>query len=412
MTGMREGPEGPFSSPEEGRTCGMKTVTVLGATGVIGMHTLEVVDQFPEQFAVVALAAGRNVDRLAEQVRRYRPAFVAVADEKAGRALRDRLAAVGGSTPEIGVGPEGLVQAAEVPSDVVVSAVVGAAGLRPAWAALARGATLALANKETLVAGGDLVMPWARANGADIVPVDSEHSALFQCLQGSRRQDVRRFILTASGGPFRTWPRERLRNVTVEEALRHPNWSMGRKITVDSATLMNKGLEVIEAHHLFSADYDEMSVLVHPQSVVHSLVEYRDGSVLAQLATPDMRLPIQYALMHPARPENEWPRLDLLSVGALTFEPPDLTRFPCLRLAFEAGRAGGYAPCVLNAANEVAVAAFLEGRLAFTGIAEVVEEVLSRHMTGTPRALNDIVEMDAWARREARIAVEKGGWGG
>ncbi|MCL6515607.1 1-deoxy-D-xylulose-5-phosphate reductoisomerase [Alicyclobacillus sp.] len=389
----------------------MRTVTVLGATGVIGTHTLEVVDRFPDAFTVVALTAGRNVERLAELVRRYRPRFVAVAEAEGARWLRERLRQDGLPMPEIGVGREGLVAAAEVPSDVVVSAVVGAAGLPAAWAALARGAVLALANKETLVTAGDLVMAVARRHGGSIVPVDSEHSALFQCLMGSRREDVRRLLLTASGGPFRTWPKERLAQVTVEEALRHPNWAMGRKITVDSATLMNKGLEVIEAHHLFAAEYDDIEVLVHPQSVVHSLVEYRDGSMLAQLAPPDMRLPIQYALMHPARPENDWPRLDLTTSGALTFEPPDLERFPCLRLAYDAGRAGGYAPCVLNAANEVAVEAFLEGRLPFNGIARVVESVLERHITGTPRELNDIVEMDAWARGEARSAVRKGGWG-
>ncbi|MCL6637443.1 MAG: 1-deoxy-D-xylulose-5-phosphate reductoisomerase [Alicyclobacillus sp.] len=385
-------------------------VTVLGSTGVVGRHTLEVIQLFPDAFEVVALAAGRNVDVLAEQVRTFAPRYVSVQDAAAAAALRERLA---GWTPqpEIGVGEQGLREAAAVPAPLVVSAVVGARGLIPAWAALARGATLALANKETLVAAGDLVMRWAAARGGRLIPVDSEHSAIFQCLQGQDRRDLRKVVLTASGGPFRDWPAERLTCATPAEALRHPNWAMGPKITVDSATLMNKGLEVIEAHHLFQLSYDAIEVVVHPQSAVHGLAEFADGAVLAQLGPPDMRLPIEYALFYPRRPANPWPRLNLLQLQALTFEAPDVSRFPCLRLAYEAGRAGGFAPCVLNAANEVAVAAFLAGRIRFTAIPHVVESALAADISGQPDELDEIVEMDGWARRTAQLAVEKGRWG-
>ncbi|GMA49004.1 1-deoxy-D-xylulose 5-phosphate reductoisomerase [Alicyclobacillus contaminans] len=321
-------------------------------------------------------------------------------------ATIERISPVAG----IFVGDAGLMEVSRIPTDIVVSAIVGAKGLAPTWAAVERGATVALANKETLVAAGDLVMAHARATGAVILPVDSEHSALFQSLHSGDPKEVRRYILTASGGPFRTWSLDALRKATVEQALRHPTWNMGMKITVDSASLMNKGLEVIEAHHLFNVDYDRIDILVHPQSIVHSLVEFVDGSTIAQLATHDMRLPIQYALTYPARVESPWPRLDLAEVGQLTFERPDFERFPNLRLAYEAGRAGGFAPCVLNAANEVAVEAFLSKRMTFLQMAKLVESVLEMHIPGTPSELNDIVEMDNWARRSAHAMLEKGGW--
>ncbi|MBX5437103.1 MAG: 1-deoxy-D-xylulose-5-phosphate reductoisomerase [Alicyclobacillaceae bacterium] len=387
----------------------MIDVTILGSTGVIGRHALEVISRHPEAYRVVALAAGRNAATLAEQIRAFRPQYVSVADEKAWAALRERLSGWS-PLPDIGIGDDGLVEAARHPSDVVVNGVVGARGVRPTWAAVERGATVALANKETLVAAGDLIMALAATRGARLIPVDSEHSALFQCLLCGRPEEVERYILTASGGPFRTWSLDQLRHVTVEAALRHPNWRMGAKITVDSATLMNKGLEVIEAHHLFAAPYDRIEVLVHPQSVVHSMVEFRDGAVMAQLGAPDMRVPIQYALTYPERAASTWARLDLVRMRELTFEPPDLERFPSLALAYAAGRAGGILPCVLNAANEVAVDGFLRQRLSFLGIPRLVESVMEQCTAGPPKTLDDVLAADLWARRTASAMLEKGGW--
>ncbi len=387
-----------------------RTLTVLGSTGVIGTNTLSVVESMSAgEWSVVSLAAGKNVEKLAQQVRRHRPKFVSVADDTALSQLRALLSDFD-QLPEFGVGEVGLSQAAEVQSDVVVTGIVGALGLRPTWLAIARGATIALANKETLVAAGDLVMPFARSKGAQIVPVDSEHAAIFQCLQGAAPSEVARYILTASGGPFRTWSLSDLAQASVEAALAHPNWVMGKKITIDSASLMNKGLEVIEAHHLFAASYDKIDVVVHPQSVIHSMVEYADGSVIAQLGAPDMRVPIQYALTFPVHEKSSWPRLDFTALSQLTFESPDTARFPSLRLAFEAGRAGGYAPCVLNAANEVAVEGFLQGRMTFLGMARLVEDVLSVCAPGQPSDLDDIFAMDDWARKTAHRIMEKGGW--
>ncbi|MDQ0190530.1 1-deoxy-D-xylulose-5-phosphate reductoisomerase [Alicyclobacillus cycloheptanicus] len=385
------------------------SISILGSTGVIGRQTLSVLGSFTEPVTVAALAAGRNADLLAQQVRAFRPSFVSVQDEAARQTLLDALSDVH-PLPEIGVGEAGLAAAAAIPSDVVVSAVVGARGLRPTWLAMERGATIALANKETLVAGGDLVMPLCARTGARIVPVDSEHSAVFQCLQAGRPDDVARYILTASGGPFRTWSQAQLERATVDAALRHPNWTMGQKITIDSATLMNKGLEVIEAHHLFDASYDKIEVVVHPQSVIHSMVEYLDGSILAQLGAADMRIPIQYALTYPRHRPSPATRLNLLELSELTFEAPDFDRFPSLRLAYEAGRAGGFAPCVLNAANEVAVECFLQGRMTFLQMAKLVESVLEQHQPGVPRELEEILQMDAWARATAHKIIEKGGW--
>jgi 1-deoxy-D-xylulose-5-phosphate reductoisomerase len=391
-----------------------RSVTILGSTGSIGVQTLDVVEALCTRegldVQVAALAAGRNVERLAAQVLRFRPRYVAVADEQAAALLRERLGSAGAGL-DIGVGTEGLIAAAQYPADTVVSAVSGARGLLPTWHAVKRGARVALANKESLVAGGKLVMSLARTAGAQIIPVDSEHSALFQCLLAGQKGEVEAYVLTASGGPFRTWSKERMAAVTPKDALRHPNWTMGAKITVDSATLMNKGLEVIEAHHLFDAPYDMIKVVIHPQSAVHSMVAYRDGSVVAQLGPADMRIPIQYALTYPERTAAHWPRLDLVELGTLTFERPDEDRFPCLRLAYEAGRAGGAAPCVLNAANEVAVEAFLAGRLPFSGIPALVEDVLASRADPEPARLEDVFETDAAARESARSWLRKRGWG-
>jgi len=383
----------------------MKRIAILGSTGTIGVQALEVLSQL-DTYEVVALAAGRNVERLAEQIRQYRPKLVGVADEEARRALREL---VPGERVDIVVGDEGLVACAAYPSDVVLNAVVGARGILPALAAVGRGARLALANKECLVAAGELILRAMRDAGGEIVPVDSEHCALHQCLRSGRPEEVLRLVLTASGGPFRAWPKARMAEVTVRDALRHPNWNMGQKITIDSATMMNKGLEVIEAHHLFAVPYDKIAVLVHPESIVHSMVEFVDGSMVAQLATADMRLPIQYAITYPERFTAPWPRLNLASVGALHFEEPDLDKFPCLRLAIEAGRAGGIAPCVLNAANEVAVDAFLREKIPFLRIPEVVEAVLERVPNEAPQSVDDVLRADGQARRLAELYVAKGG---
>ncbi|ACV58451.1 1-deoxy-D-xylulose-5-phosphate reductoisomerase [Alicyclobacillus acidocaldarius] len=383
----------------------MKRIAILGSTGTIGVQALEVLSQL-DTYEVVALAAGRNVERLAEQIRQYRPKLVGVADEEARRALREL---VPGERVDIVVGDEGLVACAAYPSDVVLNAVVGARGILPALAAVGRGARLALANKECLVAAGELILRAMRDAGGEIVPVDSEHCALHQCLRSGRPEEVLRLVLTASGGPFRSWPKARMAEVTVRDALRHPNWNMGQKITIDSATMMNKGLEVIEAHHLFAVPYDKIAVLVHPESIVHSMVEFVDGSMVAQLATADMRLPIQYAITYPERLPAPWPRLNLASVGALHFEEPDLDKFPCLRLAIEAGRAGGIAPCVLNAANEVAVDAFLREKIPFLRIPQVVQAVLERVPNEAPQSVDDVLRADGQARRLAELYVAKGG---
>jgi 1-deoxy-D-xylulose-5-phosphate reductoisomerase len=386
-----------------------KSVTILGSTGTIGQQTLEVLDSLQGEYAVIALAAGKNAELLSRQIRRFRPNYVCVQDEQVRDILITLLADVS-PLPEIWIGEDGLRRIAEVPSDIVVSSIVGARGLLPTWNAIRRGATVLLANKETLVAAGDLVMKEVENARALLLPVDSEHSALFQCLHGSKPDEVNRYILTASGGPFRSLSEDELRHVTAEQALRHPNWSMGKKITVDSATLMNKGLEVIEAHHLFNASYDKIEVVVHPQSVVHSMIEYKDGSVLAQLATPDMKLPIQYALTYPNRVASKWPKLNLLECSQLTFEAPDIQRFRSLALAYAAGRQGGYAPCVLNAANEVAVDAFLQGKISFLAIPSIVETVLEEHTHGVPTSVDDILAMDSWARRQTEAVIRRGGW--
>ena len=378
----------------------MKTLSLLGSTGSIGRNTLELVRQFPGRFRIAGLAAGRQIDLLAEQILEFAPECVSVADETLVDQLGKRLPA--GRRPRILCGVEGLCAVATLAAaDMVVSAVVGAVGLLPALAAIEAGKDIGLANKETLVMAGRLIMTAVREHQVRLLPVDSEHSAIFQALEAGRRQDVARIILTASGGPFRAMAAADLPSVTPEQALAHPNWSMGRKISIDSATLMNKGLEVIEARWLFDAEPEQIEVVVHPQSIVHSLVEYRDGSVVAQLGIPDMRLPIAYALSYPERLELGLSRLSLSACGGLDFEPPDHDRFPALRLAFEALAEGGVKPAVLNAANEVAVDAFLGGRIGFTRIAEIVGAALACTGQADEMDLQAILAADREARKIA-----------
>ena len=380
-----------------------KRLAILGATGSVGVSTLKIVEDFPDRFEVAALAAGRNTELLAGQVRRFRPRVVSVIDERAAADLAGRL---GGIDVEILTGPAGAARvAAGEGVDLVVSAFVGATGLEPTWAAIEAGHDVALANKEVLVMAGELVMTHARRRNVRILPVDSEHAAVHQCLAGQRREDVRRVLLTASGGPFRTTPRERLREVTPAQALRHPNWDMGPKITVDSASLMNKGLEMIEARWLFDLPPDAIDVVIHPQSIVHSLVEFIDGSVMAQLGVPDMRGPIAYALALPERLPLSMERLDLTRVGTLTFEPPDLEKFPALGLASRALRDGGTQPAVLNAANEAAVGAFLEGKIAFTAIPETIRRAMDAHTARPLKEIGDAIAADAWAREHAARVI-------
>jgi 1-deoxy-D-xylulose-5-phosphate reductoisomerase len=378
-----------------------RKVAILGSTGSIGRSTLEVVAHHQDRFEVVGLAAGGQVERLAEQVRAFRPGAVALADAAAARRLQDEL---DGPVPEILVGPEGAAKVAvDTEADVVVAGIVGAAGLVPTLAAVESGRVVALANKETLVVAGELIMRRAAECGAALLPVDSEHNAIHQCLRSGERSEVRRLLLTASGGPFRGRTREQLERVTVEQALDHPTWNMGRKITIDSATLMNKGLEVIEASWLFGFSHDAIDVVVHPQSVVHSLVEYRDGSLIAQLGHADMRHPIQYALSWPDRLDGvSQEALDLCEIGQLSFERPERRVFRCLDLAFAALSRGGDAPARLNAANEIAVEAFLEGRIGFLDIAAVIEDTLERSDLEPASTLEDLLTADRDARRIAR----------
>jgi 1-deoxy-D-xylulose-5-phosphate reductoisomerase len=376
----------------------MKRLAILGSTGSIGTRTLDVAAAHPDRFRVVALAARGSLELLEAQARRFAPQLVALADPAAARELARRL----GDLPiEVVGGVDGLCRAAvEAESDIVVSAVVGAAGLLPTMAAIQAGKVVALANKESLVMAGELVTAAAVKYGARIVPVDSEHSAIFQCLADGGVSRVRRLILTASGGPFRTLPRAAFAAITPEDALRHPTWSMGQKISIDSATLANKGLEVIEAHWLFGLPVEQVDVIVHPQSIVHSLVEYVDGSILAQLGVPDMRLPIQYALTYPERCDGPIPRLALEAVGALTFEAVDREKFPCLDLACAAARAGGSTPAALNAANEVAVQRFLDRRIRFDEIPEVIRGALEAHPRRTLSCMEDVLEVDREIRME------------
>jgi 1-deoxy-D-xylulose-5-phosphate reductoisomerase len=379
-----------------------RAVTLLGATGSIGKSTVDLLRQEAEFYRVEAVTAHRNAASLARLARELGARFAAVADPDAYSELKAELS---GSGIEAAAGGAAIVEAAQRPADWVMAAITGATSLEPTLAAAERGATVALANKECLVCAGALFMRRAAAAGATVLPVDSEHNAIFQALGAGRREDVRRIVLTASGGPFRTWPLEAIRKVTLEQALKHPTWSMGPKVTIDSATLMNKGLELIEAHHLFALGPDSLDVVVHPQSVVHGLVEYRDGSVVAQLGSPDMRIPIAHCLAWPVRMATPAARLDLARVASLTFEEPDLTRFPALALARRALAAGGAAPTVLNAANEIAVAEFVGRRLGFSGIPALVEATLdAAERQGTvaePQSVEDALAVDLNARRLA-----------
>ncbi len=383
----------------------IESIIILGSTGSIGTQTLEVCRHLG--LRVTALAAGRNLDLLERQVREWRPQLVSVSQPDDAAELRKRLGDLV-PTVEVTYGPAGNVAVATCAgSDLVVAAMVGVAGLEPVLAAIRAGKSIALANKETLVAGGSLVMPLVRATGVRLLPVDSEHSAIWQCLAGAPAGSLRRILLTASGGPFRGRPLDDLQQISREEALRHPTWQMGGKITIDSATLMNKGLEVIEASWLFDCPVDQIEVVVHPQSIIHSMVELADGSVLAQMGFPDMKLPIQLALTWPDRVAGQQPRFDPFDRRArqLTFEEPDRRTFPLLDLAYAAGRQGGTLPVVMNAANEVAVGLFLAGAIRFTEIASLVEDCMNRHLAGgfmTAFSFNDMIEVDAWARQQVK----------
>ncbi|MEB3101127.1 1-deoxy-D-xylulose-5-phosphate reductoisomerase [Ferviditalea candida] len=376
----------------------MKRISILGSTGSIGTQALDVIAKHPDGFRVEGLAAGSNLEVLIRQIRQFRPRKVSVAT----RQLADELKLAVAGDVEIYSGDEGLLEiAAGTDADMVITALVGSQGLKSTLAAIEAGKQIGLANKETLVSGGHLVMELAARNRVGILPIDSEHSAIFQCLNGEARTDASRIILTASGGAFRDRTREQLKGVTVEQALRHPNWSMGAKITIDSATMVNKGLEVIEAHWLFGMDYRQIDVVLHPESIVHSMVEFADTSVIAQLGTPDMRVPIQYALTYPERLPSPGKRLDLTTVGSLHFRQMDEERFPCLKLAYECGRAGGTATAVFNAANEMAVARFLRREIEFLQIEDIIRQVVDRHQTVSVPQLEEILEADRWARSVA-----------
>jgi 1-deoxy-D-xylulose-5-phosphate reductoisomerase len=375
----------------------MKRLAILGSTGSIGTRTLEVVAAHPDRFQVMALAARANLDLLEAQVRRHAPRLVSVATEASAWELRRRL---GRTSTEVGWGTTGLLRAAsDTGADLVVSAIVGSAGLLPTMGAIAAGKDVALVNKECLVMAGDLVTAEAQRRGIRILPVDSEHSAIFQCLGGRDASQLRRIVLTASGGPFRARPRATFASITPEEALRHPNWVMGKKITIDSATLVNKGLEVIEAHWLFGLPVTQVDVIIHPQSIIHSLVEFVDGSMLAQLGVPDMRVPIQYALTYPERRANAVPRLALENLAGLIFEAVDREKFPCLDLAYEAAQAGGSSPTVLNAANEVAVQRFLSRRIGFDEIPTLIRKALDAHPRQAVSSVEEVLEVDREVRR-------------
>ena len=404
----------------------MKSISVLGSTGSIGTQTLQIAEEFPEQFRVVSLTAGRNLELLVTQIQRHQPEVVALADPDLLLELEQRLNDVGingAKAPQLEGGPDGLNTAAAWDSaDLVVTGIVGCAGLLPTLAAIRAGKDLALANKETLIAAGPVVLPELKKSGSRLLPADSEHSAIFQCLQGTPWAEnarlstgiptpgLRRIQLTASGGAFRDWSAADLAKATVSDATSHPNWSMGRKITVDSASLMNKGLEVIEAHYLFGLDYDHIEIVIHPQSIIHSMIELADSSVLAQLGWPDMKLPILYCLSWPSRLETPWRRLDLTEVGQLSFRAPDPEKYPCMKLAYNAGRAGGTMPAVMNAANEEAVAQFLEERIHFLDIPVVIEAACEQHkadLMSQPQ-LEDVLTVDQWARQSVREQVKRG----
>ena len=382
----------------------MRSISIFGATGSVGTSTLDLIRRNPGDYSVVALTANSDVDALARLAREARARIAVIGDPARYAALK---AALAGSGVAAAAGEQALIDAAQAGADWTMAAIVGCAGLRPTMAALQAGGTVALANKESLVSAGALMMDMARQSHATLLPVDSEHNAIFQCLAGGALEDVARIVLTASGGPFRTRSHAEMADITPAQAVAHPNWSMGAKISVDSATMMNKGLELIEAAHLFPVGLDRIEILVHPQSVIHSMVEYRDRSTLAQLGSPDMRIPIAHALAWPQRIATPCQPLDLARIGRLDFEAPDPTRFPALRLARAAAAAGGVTPAILNAANEVAVAAFLGGQIGFLDIAMIVEEVLTRYSAPAPTTIDDVLAADAQARILAGDVMER-----
>ncbi len=405
----------------------MKAISVLGSTGSIGTQTLEIAEEFPEEFKVVALTAGKNLDLLLKQIKVHQPEVVALPEETNVLKLRDLLNDLDltdrpKQLPELFSGLEGLeIAASWEPADIVITGIVGCAGLLPTLAAIKAGKDIALANKETLIAAGPVVLPELKRSGSRLLPADSEHSAIFQCLQGTPWAEnarlstgiptpgLRNIQLTASGGAFRDWSTNDLRKVTVEDATSHPNWSMGRKITVDSATLMNKGLEVIEAHYLFGLDYENIEIVIHPQSIIHSMIELADSSVLAQMGWPDMKLPILYAMSWPNRIATPWKRLNLAEIQHLSFKAPDTTKYPCMRLAYSAGKSGGTMPAVLNAANEEAVALFLKEKIHFLNIPKLIESTCEKHINELrlDPNLSDIIYVDQWARKEVQELAQK-----
>ena len=381
-----------------------KKIVLLGSTGSIGRQVLDVVENFPDSFEIVALAAGSNTDLLAEQINKHRPKYVSVSSQEKGLILKEKF----GRSIEILTGTAGLVHLAKLCGiDLVIVSVSGIVGLEPTLAALNAGTPVALANKEAIVAGGPLILDTAYKKGVPLIPIDSEHSAIFQCLELENKEAVDKIILTASGGPFLTYSREQMEKVTPEMALKHPKWQMGAKITIDSAGLINKGLEVIEAHWLFQVPYEKIEVVIHPQSIVHSMVQYGDGSILAQLGRPDMRIPIQYALTYPERWYNKFPCLDFTEIRELTVLRPDYQRFPGLALAYQAGKTGGSMTAVYNAANEVAVEMFLHGKIKFTMIPEIIEAVMNEHDTLKNFTFEEILTIDRWARSAARKVTQK-----
>jgi len=383
----------------------MKNLSILGSTGSIGCNTLEIAEMFPDRFAVKALAAKNNIPLLARQIERFSPDIAVVFDEAAAVELKGKLPA--GTGVDIMFGENGYKAAAVHEFvDLVVVAVVGAAGLMPTLSAIAAGKNIALANKETLVMAGDIVIEQAELNHVTILPIDSEHSAIFQCIEGNRREDIDKIILTASGGPFLNLPEKEFHKITPKDALNHPNWNMGKKISIDSATLMNKGLETIEAKCLFDVSQEMIEVVIHPQSVIHSMVSFKDGTVMAQLGIPDMKGAIAYAMAHPERLALRQPAPDFVSIGKLTFEKPDIKKFPCLTLAYTACETGGTLPAVLNAANEVAVAAFLENSLPFIKIPQIIEKTMEHHSVVADPTLGDILEADQWARKQAEDLIK------
>ncbi|MBW1852436.1 MAG: 1-deoxy-D-xylulose-5-phosphate reductoisomerase [Deltaproteobacteria bacterium] len=384
----------------------MKNITILGSTGSIGVNALKVIHAHPDKYRCMGLAAGRNIELLKKQIENFQPKAFCVIDEKLASNLKAQF--TGKINPEAFHGTDGFIHLATLDKvDTVIAAMTGAAGLLPTFAAVKAGKNIALANKETMVMAGAIIMSEAKKQGVSIFPVDSEHSAIFQSLQGHPSEDIRRVILTASGGPFKDLPLEEMKKVTPVQALNHPNWDMGEKVTIDSATMMNKGLEAIEAKWFFNLDMDQISILIHPQSVVHSMVEFKDGSVIAQLGIPDMIIPISYALSFPRHLENTLPPLELDQVGKLTFEKPDLQRFRCLGLALKAAKIGGSMPAVLNGANEIAVKAFLDGKIGFTDIPDLIEKTMAAHQPHPVGSMNTVLEADQWSRDAAGKVLYK-----